>query len=153
MARCNLPANHIVRQSDLLAQGSDDNWRPVHRAKTVIVAGELFTEENTIRRFVLISEDNATQDILMHTATRPISPGEIIHRSDIGSDLWERVYYAIEPIRKGEIIDSAQMKLRIVKASDLDAEGNYADCSNMTEVFHAARDISCGEPIRCSDIE
>lgn len=153
LACCNLPANHIVRQSDLLAQGFNDGWRPVHRAKKVIVAGELFTEENTIRRFVRISEDNATQDILMHTATRPISPGEIIHRSDTGPDLWENVYYAVEPIRKGEIIDCARMKLRVVKASDLDEEWNYADCNDMTEVFYAARDITCGAPIRCSDIK
>jgi hypothetical protein len=153
LARVNLPANHIVRQSDLLAQGFDDSWRPIHRAKKVIFAGELFTEENTIRRFVRISAEEATQDILMHTATRPIRTGEIIHHPDIGSDLWENVYYAKERVGKGEIIDTARIQLRVVKASNLDEEWNYANCSDVTEVFHAAKDIKSGAPIRCSDIE
>jgi len=153
LSRNNLPANHIVRQIDLLAQGIDEGWRPIYRAKKAVSADELFTEENTTCRFVRISAQDATQDILMHRATRPIGVGAIIHMSDIGPDLWEYVYYAQRPIRKGQVIDRTSIQMRLVKASDLDAEWNHADCSDTTEVSHAAKDIKSGAPIRCCDIK
>lgn len=153
LASANFPANHVLREGDLMPQGIDGGWHPIHRAKKSISAGELFTEDNTICRFVQISARDATPDVLMRIATRPIQKGHVIHLADIGPDLWEYVYYARHPIASGEALDPVRIERRLVKARDQDGEWNYADCSDTTQVVHAAKEIKCGAPIRCSDLK
>lgn len=153
LARNTFPSGHIIRQRDLLPQGFHENWRPIHRAKKTISAKELLTEKNTLACYVRISDKGATQDILMHTAVHAFQQGELIHNSDVGPDLWEYVYYAKVLIAKGEVVCPGKIELRVVEASDLDEEWNYADCHDTTEAIHASKDIKCGAPIRCSDIE
>lgn len=152
LAKRNIQTNHIISHHDLQPQGSENDWLAIHRAKRTILPHELFTEENTIERFVKISKKDSTQEILMHRATRKIDPGQIIKPADIDAEKWYSVWYAKRAIRKGELLSAKDIEMKLVTADVLDEEWNYADCSCvLTDSYPADKDIKCGAPIRCSD--
>lgn len=152
LARTNFPAGHILRQSDKKYCGFLDNWRVTHRAKKYIAEGDLVTEENAVARYVRMAEENSTQDVLMRRAKHFLNAGQIIHSSDVGEELWDNIYCAEVPIRKGAVIDRTQVRKTYVKAFELEL-GVYADLTEPTEEFRAAKDIKAGTLLKVTDIQ
>lgn len=152
LARTNFPAGHILRQSDKKFLGFSDNWRLIHRAKEYIAEGDFVTRENTIARYVRIADEKSTEDVLMRKAKHVLKAGQIIHSSDVDEELWEPVFYAVVPIRKGSVIDRTQLRKTYAKAFDLELD-LYADLSESADEYRATKDMKAGTLLRMTDIE